>query len=139
MNLNRREFLILTAVFAVGCRSTENPGMASAGRGGVVNAGPVGNYTADGVYSAFRSQGFFIIRQGSKLFALSSVCTHRRCLVKAGQNHSFDCPCHGSAFGPDGRVTHGPARRNLPMLASVVNEAGQLLVTVPPIWQLERM
>jgi Rieske Fe-S protein len=131
MLLNRREFLILTAGFAAGCSSTESSGTAAA-VGGVTNAGPASNYVADGVYSAFRTKGFFIIRKGGKLFALSSVCTHRRCFVKAVPNHSFYCPCHGSTFGPDGLVTHGPARRNLPELTLVLNEAGDLVVTVPP-------
>jgi len=139
MKLNRREFLILTMGFAVGCSSTENPGTTSSGRERIINAGPVSNYAADGVYSAFRSVGFFIIREGSKLFALSSVCTHRACLLEARPNHSFYCPCHGSTFSPDGAVTHGPARRDLPELVSIVNDAGKLMVTVPPIWQLQRM
>ena len=131
MRINRREFLILTAMFGAGCSSVNNAGVSSVGKERVVNAGPVNDYTADGVYSTFRSEGFFIIRQGGKLFALSSVCTHRHCLVDVEPNRSFLCPCHGSTFNPDGQVTHGPARRDLPILATSVNESGQLLVTIP--------
>jgi Rieske Fe-S protein len=131
MQINRREFLILMATSVAGCSSIENLGRPPAGGKRVVNAGPVGNYAADGVYAAFRAQGFFIIRQGGKLFALSSVCTHRRCLVDAEPNHSFFCSCHGSTFASNGDVTRGPARRNLPVLATSVNENGVLLVTVP--------
>lgn len=44
------------------------------------------------------------------LRALSARCTHLGCLV--GWNaaeRSWDCPCHGSRFGTDGRVLEGPA------------------------------
>jgi cytochrome b6-f complex iron-sulfur subunit len=97
----------------------------------VINAGPVGDYATDGVYGRFRALGFFIIRRGNNLFALSSVCTHRHCLVDAESDRSFLCPCHGSAFAPNGQVTEGPARRNLPVLSTSINEKGELLVKVP--------
>ena len=131
MKINRREFLILAAAFAAGCNSMENAGAPAFTRERLVNAGPVGDYATDGVYAAFRSQGFFIIRQDGRLFALSSICTHRRCLVDVEPDHSFLCPCHGSTFNPAGQVTHGPANRNLPMLATFINEQGELLVKAP--------
>jgi len=126
MKINRREFLILTAGFAAGCRSMED---SSPGAGRAVNAGPAGNYGADGVYAAFHNQGFFIVRQGEKLFALSSICTHRKCKLAVERDHSFYCPCHGSTFNPAGHVIHGPARRDLPVFATSVNDTGDLLVT----------
>jgi cytochrome b6-f complex iron-sulfur subunit len=97
----------------------------------VVNAGPIINYGTDGLYVRFRDQGFFVIRKGEQLFALSSICTHRTCKLDAEPDRSFFCPCHGSTFDPDGKVTEGPARRDLPTLSSVTTENGQLLVTVP--------
>ncbi|MGA9450898.1 MAG: Rieske (2Fe-2S) protein [Verrucomicrobiia bacterium] len=130
MSMNRREFLILTAAFAAGCSSMENVGLPAAGKQRVVNAGPVGNYAADGVCSAFRNQGFFIVRRDEKLFALSAICTHRKCKLDAEPDRSFHCPCHGSTFDPNGHVTGGPARRDLPVLATSVDENGQILVTV---------
>lgn len=131
MEINRREFLILTAAFAAGCGSMQNAGAPPAVGNRVINAGPVSNYAAEGIYAAFRSQGFFVIRQGDKLFALSSVCTHRRCLVDVEPDRSFLCPCHGSTFNPDGRIKHGPAKRALPILATFINERGELLVKAP--------
>ncbi|MBU6411757.1 MAG: Rieske (2Fe-2S) protein [Verrucomicrobia bacterium] len=133
MKISRREFLILTAMFAAGCSSTSNAVMSSAGKERIVNAGPVAGYAKDGVYAAFRSEGFFVIRRGEKLMALSSICTHRACKVKAEPDDSFYCPCHGSTFDAQGHVTHGPARRSLPDLQTRINADGHLLVTAPPI------
>jgi Rieske Fe-S protein len=65
------------------------------------------------------------------LFALSSICTHRRFQLKAEPDCSFYCKRHGSTFDPSGHVTKGPAKRDLPLLVSSVNETGRLLVKVP--------
>ena len=130
--MNRRQFLLLTATAVVtGCQSIGGGNSAAAHGPRVVNAGPVSNYAADGLYDNFRDQGFFVVRKGEKLFALSSSCTHRKCKLTGEPDRSFYCPCHGSTFSPDGKVTEGPATRDLPILPIVTNENGQLLVTVP--------
>ena len=131
MLISRREFLILTGTFTAGCSSMRDSGALSTGAGHLVNAGSASHYAADGVYGAFRSRGFFIVRQGEKLFALSAICTHKRCKLEVERDHSFSCPCHGSTFDPSGHVTEGPAKRDLPMFPTLVNENGQLLVRVP--------
>ena len=131
MLLNRRQFLLLSAGMVAGCSSTRPGAVPSAREVRIINAGPVSNYAAEGVYGHFRALGFFIIRRGNQLFALSSVCTHRHCLVGVEPDRSFLCPCHGSTFNPDGHVTEGPAKRNLPTLATLINEGGDLLITVP--------
>jgi glycine/D-amino acid oxidase-like deaminating enzyme/nitrite reductase/ring-hydroxylating ferredoxin subunit len=46
---------------------------------------------------------------------VSPVCTHMKCLVHwNAAEASWDCPCHGSRFGVDGRVLEGPAIEPLP-------------------------
>jgi len=48
------------------------------------------------------------------LHAVSAVCTHLGCIVAwNGAEHSWDCPCHGSRFDPDGAVIEPPATRAL--------------------------
>ncbi|MDI5962604.1 FAD-dependent oxidoreductase [Streptantibioticus silvisoli] len=44
------------------------------------------------------------------LHAVSAVCPHLGCLVAFNDAElSWDCPCHGSRFGTDGRLLNGPA------------------------------
>jgi glycine/D-amino acid oxidase-like deaminating enzyme/nitrite reductase/ring-hydroxylating ferredoxin subunit len=53
-------------------------------------------------------------RDDGTLVAVSSTCTHLGCQVN--WNHaerSWDCPCHGSRFAPDGIVLQGPAVHRL--------------------------
>jgi len=129
MKITRREFLILTAGFAAaGCHSTAGNPVAHEAE--TINAGPAAQYALDGVYSKFRNRGFFIVRQGEKLLALSSICTHSYCKLIAEPDRSFYCKCHGSTFDPSGKVTHGPAKRNLPAFPTTVNEMGEVLVKV---------
>lgn len=47
---------------------------------------------------------------GGGLHRFSALCTHLECVVRwNGHEESWDCPCHGSRFAPDGRVLTGPA------------------------------
>jgi glycine/D-amino acid oxidase-like deaminating enzyme/nitrite reductase/ring-hydroxylating ferredoxin subunit len=48
---------------------------------------------------------------------VSAVCTHMQCVVNWNQSEeSWDCPCHGSRFGIDGKVIEGPALKDLPKM-----------------------
>jgi Rieske Fe-S protein len=132
MRVNRRTFLVLGAAFVAGCVST--PGGANLSSGNsekIINAGRASQYLSDGVYPRYRGLGFFIVRRGADLFALSAICPHRHCKLDAEPDKTFYCPCHGSTFDADGKVTEGPARRNLPQFELSTNEKGELLVRIP--------
>lgn len=127
--MDRRRFLILAAAGV----AVANPNSALAARnatdGKLIDAGPLNKYSADGLYDGFHDLGFFVIRNGDKLIALSSYCTHRKCKLTAERDHTFYCECHGSTFDPGGKVTQGPATRNLPVLPTV-SDKGHLFVKV---------
>lgn len=134
MSMSRRQFLILAAGTSAvaGCQTVDDGTVTATPQvERVVNAGPAGNYAADGVYTGYSNQGFFVVRKGEKLCALSAICTHKKCKLTAEKDHSFYCKCHGSTFDPDGKVTTGPAKRDLPILPVSVDANGQLLVKVP--------
>ena len=67
-----------------------------------------------------------VIRDGAKpiaaarddegdLHTVSAVCTHTYCVVDWNDAEcTWDCPCHGSRFAPDGTLLEGPATEDLP-------------------------
>jgi Rieske Fe-S protein len=124
--MDRREFLLLAAAAVAAPKA----GVGSLAAERLIDAGPLSDYASDGVYDRFRDQGFFVIRSGAKLIALSAYCTHRKCKLRAESDHSFYCNCHGSTFDPTGKVTEGPAKRDLAALPTTANPKGHLLVKV---------
>ena len=45
--------------------------------------------------------------------ALSAICTHQYCIITGFANQTYVCPCHGSTYDINGRVTGGPAPASL--------------------------
>ena len=69
----------------------------------------------------------FIAADKDGLYAISGICTHLGCIVSASAE-GFQCPCHGSKFNNDGKVTAGPAPRSLPWLKIEKHVDGNLVV-----------
>jgi nucleotide-binding universal stress UspA family protein/nitrite reductase/ring-hydroxylating ferredoxin subunit len=70
-------------------------------------------------------EGGIIVQGGERLAAfmdtsgelhlMSARCTHLGCTVAWNPGDAvFECPCHGSRYGPTGEVVNGPAQRPLP-------------------------
>lgn len=54
-----------------------------------------------------------------ELHAVSPNCTHMGCTIRWNNaERSWDCPCHGSRFAPDGVVLQGPAVKDLERIPS---------------------
>jgi len=54
----------------------------------------------------------FVLAEPPGYTAMSSVCTHRGCIVDVNGARVV-CPCHGSTYDRSGRVLKGPAQRAL--------------------------
>lgn len=68
----------------------------------------------------------WVLKQGGKLVAFSSVCPHLGCPIDCDTNdHKFKCPCHRSVFNYQGKVESGPAPR--PMDELEVKEVNGVL------------
>jgi cytochrome b6-f complex iron-sulfur subunit len=66
-----------------------------------------------------------IVREGDKVAAISTTCTHLGCII-APSATGFQCPCHGSQFDIDGNVTGGPAPRPLVWYQVSLTPSGEL-------------
>jgi cytochrome b6-f complex iron-sulfur subunit len=82
---------------------------------------------AVGSETAFAEQNLVLFRDSEGFYAISTTCTHLGCTV-ARSREGFTCPCHGSRFDANGRVTGGPAPRPLPWLEVSRAADGTLVV-----------
>lgn len=68
-----------------------------------------------------------IVRDGNRMAAVSTTCTHLGCIVSVAET-GFACPCHGSHYDQDGNVTSGPAPKALPWFQLSLAPNGDLIV-----------
>jgi cytochrome b6-f complex iron-sulfur subunit len=81
-----------------------------------------------GAVLVLTKQKLYVIRSAAGIFALSSTCTHLGCMTRyVPESAQLACPCHGSRFSLEGKVTAGPAPRPLRRL-QVTLERGLLVV-----------
>ncbi len=108
-----------------------------------VKLGPPGDFP-DGL-KFLPDQRLFVFRDGNTFHAISAVCTHLGCTVRAEAlprvetqdvlgkplclTHRFLCPCHGSQYKGDGTNVAGPAPKPLAWYElSLAPDDGQLVV-----------
>ena len=77
-----------------------------------------------------RTQLVYVVRtadseDASSFTALRSICPHAGCTIEV-KDDKFACPCHGAQFEVSGKVTKGPAPRDMdPLAVSIANYSGQ--------------
>jgi len=108
-----------------------------------VKLGPPGDFP-DGL-KFLPDERLFVFREGKTFHAISAVCTHLGCTVRAealpqpetmqedGRSvrltHRYLCPCHGSRYRGDGENVSGPAPKPLAWYRlSAAADDGQLVV-----------
>jgi cytochrome b6-f complex iron-sulfur subunit len=82
---------------------------------------------AAGTRIALEAQRVCVVREGNKLAAISTTCTHLGCIVGISDT-GFACPCHGSRYDQDGNVTGGPAPKALAWYKVTLAPNGELEV-----------
>jgi len=80
-----------------------------------------------GTRVALEQRRICVVREGNRIAALSTTCTHLGCIVGLADT-GFACPCHGSRFDQDGQVTGGPAPRALPWFKISLAPNGEIEV-----------
>lgn len=139
VKISRRAILVGAAACAL-CAAAGGAGAATsrpASQPATVDAGPVAAFAKDGVYDALaRSHRLLIIRNGSKLYAASAMCTHKNALLRkeAKDLQVLRCPKHDSTFDIDGIRIDGPARTSLPRFAIHV-EKGRVIVDSSKVFE----
>ncbi len=82
--------------------------------GGLVDAGPVSDYLAEGAVQYFLDGRFYVTMHEGGLRALYQKCPHLGCRVPfCDSSNRFECPCHGSVYNIIGEYLAGPAPRGM--------------------------
>jgi cytochrome b6-f complex iron-sulfur subunit len=84
-----------------------------------------------GYFALLKDHAVILARDGSGLYAMTSLCTHFRCDLRDGGKISAEgiaCDCHGSRFGRNGEVLEGPAGAPLAHYAVNVSPSGDIVV-----------
>lgn len=137
--INRRDFVTAAAVaaglgvLAGACGSPPALGQTTQpSTGAPLDVGLKSDFSKDGPTMTWaRSKHVIIMRADDKLYAMSSRCTHKGCVVKDADG-SLHCPCHNSDFNYDGTVIDGPAEGGGPIgrFGISLNDAAHVLVDV---------
>jgi cytochrome b6-f complex iron-sulfur subunit len=86
------------------------------------------DYPMDSV-TLLPEQQVYVVRVPDGFSAISAICTHLGCITQWNPDmNAFACPCHGSRFGKNGAVEHGPAPRPLEHFAIQLMPDGNLLI-----------
>ena len=123
-NINRRDFLktsiktiaigtvALSAFDIAGLIARASEKFEESTTEKVINLSDYPDLQSIGGYAIISTRVIAIRVSQSKFIVLSLTCTHKHCEVEYN-GESFECPCHGSQYSKYGKVTQGPAEKNL--------------------------
>jgi Rieske Fe-S protein len=143
-HLNRREVLtIATAACLCGLADTsallaqDAPSTAPSAPT-PLDVGAKSDYSADGITDTWMAKpnAVAIVRNSGKLYATTTICTHKGCAVKKAPAQAdgtpavspYLCPCHKATYDIDGKVTKGPAKMSLIRYAISVDSNSHVIV-----------
>jgi nitrite reductase/ring-hydroxylating ferredoxin subunit len=139
--INRRDFLAtaaaVTCACAVACPFAQGADAKDVPEEmGPVDIGTVADFPKDGPYDKFakKPKALIIVRNAGKLYALTSVCTHKKKQLKVDEGEIV-CTAHDSPFTNEGipkpKTKDGdetPAKNPLDRFAISRNGDGHLIV-----------
>ena len=124
--MTRRTFLFVGAATCA-CALCPLSDALGADASAPVNVGAATEIT-EGISDRFaKSDKFFLVRDGNRIYAPSAVCSHKRAPLTTSAG-GFKCAKHGSSFAKSGEVTKGPAKTALPRLAIRIDDQGHVIV-----------
>ena len=72
-----------------------------------------------------------IRKSETEFLAVRTVCTHKGCDVEL-EGTKFVCPCHGSEYTLEGKVTEGPAEKDLKTFETMFDsDKGTVTIKMP--------
>lgn len=121
-------FVAVSELSLVGLRFL-SPRSSDGEFGGTFDLGHYDQYP-NGSVTPVEAGRFYLVRLDDGGFlAVYRRCTHLGCAVPYDPGlGKFVCPCHGSAFDPDGNVLNQPAPRPLDLFALTIDADGNISV-----------
>ena len=129
--INRRQFVLSGGAAFCACLAGCAAGggaQAVAWTGPMTFDLPEPGKIANGIDTRWlQSGGFFLLRDGGRIVAVTSTCSHKACPLSPKATE-YVCPCHGSRFTPAGKVLIGPATTSLVHFGISLTPKGTLFV-----------
>jgi nitrite reductase/ring-hydroxylating ferredoxin subunit len=127
--IDRRAFLASASAACACMFCPDHLAAIAAETAGPINVGAMEDFSRDGVVDKWATtHGFFVIRADGRLYASSSICTHRSSVHLIHKEDRLACPQHGSLFTLAGVVTKGPARKSLPRYGISLSDRREVVV-----------
>jgi len=128
--MNRRSFIVrATGAISLVVLQIRGTGQTTTpSRSLPVEIGPPADFAANSLTDRFAEHdGILVAHQGGRIYAMTSVCTHRRGSIELTDGR-LQCTSHGSVFDSAGRRVAGPAKDPLMRYSISLDPRGKLIV-----------